>query len=175
MNQGRLWYADFNLVAGYWERGDYHYTAPVLLHYALEEALNLALEEGLAKRWTRARRIYAAAANVLGDLGFKLYADQGVRLPTVLAVIPPPEWDENTIRQGLAAEGVVVAGGIGPTAGRILRLGLMGEGARVVHYQAFFRALETVLGESGLVAAFESSLAPEVEATIFAEPVASGV
>lgn len=175
LNQGRLWYADFNLVAGYWERGDYHYTAPVLLHYALEEALNLALEEGLAKRWTRARRIYAAAANVLGDLGFKLYADQGVRLPTVLAVIPPPEWDENTIRQGLAAEGVVVAGGIGPTAGRILRLGLMGEGARVVHYQAFFRALETVLGESGLVAAFESSLAPEVEATIFAEPVASGV
>lgn len=173
LSQGQLWYTDFDLVAGYWEHGHYHYTAPVLLHYALEEALHLALEEGLAQRWTRARRIYAAAATVLTDLGFKLFASQGVRLPTVLAVIPPEGSDEKTLRQSLAAEGVMVAGGIGPTAGKILRLGLMGEGARVVHYQAFFRSLEVVLNKTGLVAAFESALSPNIETAVFAEPVAS--
>jgi alanine-glyoxylate transaminase / serine-glyoxylate transaminase / serine-pyruvate transaminase len=46
----RGWYLDLARVAEHWERGGYHHTTPVLLHYALLEALDLALEEGIEAR-----------------------------------------------------------------------------------------------------------------------------
>ena len=158
LHEGRVWHTDFARVAAYWEQHAYHHTAPVLLHYALEEALSVVFEEGLEARWRRAARLYQAAAMVLQDLGFRLFAREEARLETVLVVTVPEPLEEGRLRRALRAEGVIVAGGIGPTAGRVLRLGLMGEGAREAHYRAFFRALERVLARSGLEEAFAEAL-----------------
>lgn len=158
LGQVRGWYSDLSRVAVYWEQEGYFCTSPVLLHYALEEALKLAFEEGLENRQKRAETLYAAVLSLLEELGFSAYAAQGARLPTVLVVRPPQGLHEAEIRKGLYARGVSVAGGIGPTAGKVLRLGLMGESARIEHYRVFFKALGEVLGKSGLERAFEERL-----------------
>ena len=158
LGQVRGWYSDLSRVAVYWEQEGYFCTSPVLLHFALEEALKLALEEGLENRHRRAVHMYNAVLNTLQTLGFSPYAAEGARLPTVLVVRPPQGINEADIRKGLYAKGVSVAGGIGPTAGQVLRLGLMGESARVEHYRTFFRALGEVMGKSGLERAFEEQM-----------------
>ncbi|RDI96237.1 aminotransferase class V-fold PLP-dependent enzyme [Meiothermus sp. QL-1] len=158
LGQVRGWYSDLSRVAVYWEQEGYFCTSPVLLHYALEEALRLALEEGLEQRQQRAARMHRVVLSLLQELGFSAYAAPEARLPTVLVVRPPQGWSEAEIRKGLYTRGVSVAGGIGPTAGQVLRLGLMGEGARPEPYRAFFRALGEVLGVGGLERAFEERL-----------------
>lgn len=154
LGQVRGWYSDLSRVAVYWEQEGYFCTSPVLLHYALEEALRLALEEGLENRRRRAEVMYRTVLSLLEEIGFSAFAAEGARLSTVLVVRPPLGLQEAEIRQQLYARGVSIAGGIGPTAGKVLRLGLMGESARVEHYQVFFKALGEVLAKTGLERAF---------------------
>ena len=157
------WYADALGMRGYWEGGDgggrtYHHTVPVQLHWALGEALAAALEEGMEVRLERARRIGAAALDALQLAGFTPFVPSRQRLPTVLAVQPPGGIDEAAVRGTLRTEhGITVAGGLGPTAGRVWRLGLMGENARQAHYARFFEALGAVLGDGRLLEAFLSA------------------
>jgi alanine-glyoxylate transaminase / serine-glyoxylate transaminase / serine-pyruvate transaminase len=154
LGQVRGWYSDLSRVAVYWEQEGYFCTPPVLLHYALEEALKLALEEGLENRQRRAEKMHDAVLAVLQTAGFVAYAAPGYRLPTVLVVKPPAGTLESDIRKALYAHGVCVAGGIGPTAGKVLRLGLMGESARPQHYRVFFRALGEIIHRPDLEKAF---------------------
>ncbi|KHG65555.1 aminotransferase class V [Thermus sp. 2.9] len=140
----RGWYLDLTRVAEHWERGGYHHTTPVLLHYALLEALDLALEEGVEAREKRAREVYAWLLEELKARGFGPYPKESP-LPTVLVVRPPEGVEADRLVKALYAQGVAVAGGIGPTRGEVLRLGLMGEGARKELYQAFLEALDRVL------------------------------
>lgn len=158
IQQPQAWYADFNRIAVHWEKEGYHHTTPVLLHYALEEALRLAIEETPAGRLRRVNHVHQAVLSLLQELGFSGYAPPEARLPSVLAVRPPQGWNEADLRKGLYAHGVAVAGGIGPTTGQVLRLGLMGESAREEHYRVFFAALGRVMGKSGLEEAFVERL-----------------
>ncbi|TBH20765.1 aminotransferase class V-fold PLP-dependent enzyme [Thermus thermamylovorans] len=140
----RGWYPDLERVAEHWERGGYHHTTPVLLHYALLEALDLALEEGVEARERRAREVYAWLLEELLVRGFRPYP-KASPLPTVLVVRPPEGVEADRLVKALYAEGVAVAGGIGPTRGQVLRLGLMGEGARKEAYGFFLKALDRAL------------------------------
>ncbi len=161
------WYADALGMRGYWradgEGRSYHHTVPVNLHWALGEALAATLEEGVQARAARAAAIGSAALAALRGVGFEPYVPAAWRLPTVLAVVPPAHLDEGALRAVLRARhGISVAGGLGPTAGRIWRLGLMGENAHVHHYARFFEALGRELGTSGLRSAFEEALQPAI-------------
>lgn len=140
----RGWYLDLARVAEHWERGGYHHTTPVLLHYALLEALNLVLEEGVEARQKRAKEVYDWLLGELWERGFRPYP-KASPLPTVLVVRPPQGVEADRLVKGLYAQGVAVAGGIGPTRGQVLRLGLMGEGARREPYGEFLKALDRVL------------------------------
>ena len=158
IQQPQAWYADFNRIAVHWEQEGYHHTTPVLLHYALEEALRLTLEETPTGRLRRVNQVHQAVLSLLEELGFTGFAPPEARLPSVLAVRPPTGWHEADLRKGLYARGVAVAGGIGPTSGQVLRLGLMGESAREEHNRVFFDALGTVMGKTGLEQAFVERL-----------------
>ena len=161
------WYADALGMRRYWEPGEggrqYHHTVPVQLHWALGEALAAALEEGLETRAQRARRIEHAALSTLETIGFEAFVPGAYRLPTVLTVVPPQGLDEAAVRAALRREhAITVAGGLGPTAGRVWRLGLMGENARHSHYRRFFEALGVVLGVEELAERFQAADAPAV-------------
>lgn len=155
-----LWYCDFGGLRAYWDERTYHHTVPVNLHYALHAALRAALEEGLEARAQRVRRLGAAVFTALAPLGFSHYVrEPTARLPTVLALRLPEGLQDARLRQELRNRwNISVTGGLGPTAGLIWRLGLMGESAQPAPYRALMRALEDMLGAKGLVERFEQAL-----------------
>jgi alanine-glyoxylate transaminase/serine-glyoxylate transaminase/serine-pyruvate transaminase len=151
----RSWYWDLSLVLGYWDAGDgarvYHHTAPINMVYALCEALELVAEEGLESRWARHARAHEALRSALGTLGFERLAPDGEQLHPLLAVRVPDGIDEAAVRRALLLEhGIEVAGGLGPFAGAIWRIGVMGVGAE---HEPQRRLVEAVCAELGRDAA----------------------
>ena len=146
----RSWYFDFSLVLAYWNGGDgaraYHHTAPVNMVYALREALEIVEEEGLEARWERHARAHEAMRAALGLLGCERLAPDGEALMPLLAVRPPAGIDEAAARSALRSDHEIeISGGLGPLAGRLWRIGVMGEGARLAPQRRLVEALCAVL------------------------------
>jgi alanine-glyoxylate transaminase/serine-glyoxylate transaminase/serine-pyruvate transaminase len=143
-----VFYLDLNLLDRYW--GDspaYHHTAPTSTMYALREALRMVQEEGLDARIVRhqenASRLWAG----LEDLGLPLYVkDQAHRIPSLTTCRVPEGIDEAQIRASLRDEfNIEIAGGFGPLAGKIWRIGLMGESSRHEYVTLLIAALRELL------------------------------
>jgi alanine-glyoxylate transaminase/serine-glyoxylate transaminase/serine-pyruvate transaminase len=161
------WYLDLGLVADYWAEGKrvYHHTAPVSMIYALREALRLVLEEGLPARFARHARHAAALLAGAAALGCEPQAAEGHRLPTLHCLRVPPGVDEAAARRSLLAEhGIEIGGGLGPLAGKVWRIGLMGESARQEHVLAVLAALEQALARQGAAVRPGAALAAAMEA-----------
>ncbi|MGQ0624086.1 MAG: pyridoxal-phosphate-dependent aminotransferase family protein [Sporichthyaceae bacterium] len=151
---GRSWYFDLALVLGYWNPAQagaparaYHHTAPINLIYALRESLHLLLREGgLETTWERHRRAHHALKGALEVLGCTRLAPEGQALHPLLAVTPPAEIDEALIRTKLLLEhGIEISGGLGPLAGRLWRIGVMGAGAHFEPQARLVGALSALL------------------------------
>ena len=146
------WYLDLSMIEKYWTDGEraYHHTAPISMNYALHEALCLVHEEGLEARWERHRRNSAALVAGLEALGFSLFAQQGHRLPMLNAVWIPEGVDDAGFRKALLEDyDIEIGGGLGEVAGKIWRIGLMGETSSRENIMTFLGALEALLKESG--------------------------
>ena len=154
-----LWYADLGGLRDYWVNRSYHHTVPVNLHFAFHAALRAALDEGLGARQARVKQVGQAVVDTLAPLGFTPYVKRPEdRLPTVLALRLPEGFGDAGVRAALRRREISVTGGLGPTAGVIWRLGLMGESARPAPYLRLMAALEDLLGEKHLAARFEEHL-----------------
>jgi alanine-glyoxylate transaminase/serine-glyoxylate transaminase/serine-pyruvate transaminase len=152
---GRSWYFDLSLVLAYWNPDTaggtsraYHHTAPINLIYALREALRIAVgDEWLPSAWERHRRAHHALKDALSVLGCERLAPDGEQLHPLLAVSPPEGVDEAQVRTALLLEhGIEISGGLGPLAGRLWRIGVMGAGARREPQEALVGALCELLG-----------------------------
>jgi aspartate aminotransferase-like enzyme len=109
-------------------RGETPFTPALPLIYALDEALQELLEEGLARRVERHDRMSAMLYDGLASLDLKPVAERTVRSKTVVASYYPPGVDDAKFRKTLAHDrGVVIAGGFGPFAGKVFRVGCMGQ------------------------------------------------
>jgi alanine-glyoxylate transaminase/serine-glyoxylate transaminase/serine-pyruvate transaminase len=148
----RSWYLDLGMIADYWADGKraYHHTAPITMVYAVREALRIVLEEGLEARFARHRRHSAALMAGLAALGCEPQAQEGHRLPSLNCVKTPPGVEEAPIRKALLLEhGIEIGGGLGPLAGKVWRVGLMGESASQASVLAVLGALEIQLAKAG--------------------------
>jgi alanine-glyoxylate transaminase/serine-glyoxylate transaminase/serine-pyruvate transaminase len=148
----RSWYLDLGMIADYWADGKraYHHTAPISMVYALREALRIVLEEGLEARFARHRRHSAAFMAGAATLGCQPQAQEGHRLPSLNCIQTPPGVEEAPIRKAVLLEnGIEIGGGLGPLAGKVWRIGLMGESARQENVLAVLAALEQQLRKSG--------------------------
>ena len=146
------WYLDLSMIADYWAEGKraYHHTAPISMVYALREALRLAVEEGLEPRFARHSRNSAALMAGLASLGCAPQAQAGHRLPTLNCLRVPAGVDEAVVRKTLLAEyGIEIGGGLGPLAGLVWRIGLMGESSRHEHVVTLLSALEQIFRQQG--------------------------
>ena len=142
------WYLDFGLLANYWGSDRvYHHTAPISMVYALAAALDDLFEEGLAARHRRHHEAATALQAGLAALGLELLVAAPHRLPMLTSVRVPDGVDEAKLRATLRRDhGIEIGGGLGPLKGRIWRIGLMGEGARLASVQAVLGALAAALG-----------------------------
>jgi alanine-glyoxylate transaminase/serine-glyoxylate transaminase/serine-pyruvate transaminase len=147
----RSFYFDLALLEDYWLRRKYHHTISAPLIYALREALAVVEEEGLDARWDRHRRNHLALVAGLEALGLDLLPAPGERLWTLNAIRVPDGVDEADVRRRLLdSHGIEIGAGLGPLAGRIWRVGLMGAGSTIENVERFLTALEAVLAEAGL-------------------------
>lgn len=104
----------------------YFATPAVNLVWALKESVRIIMEEGLEARYTRHARFAKGIRAGLEALGFGILAEPGVQASTLSGVLYPAGLDDAEFRRILAEEGVQVAGGLGAYAGRMFRLGHMG-------------------------------------------------
>lgn len=142
------WFLDLNLVKNYWtgSKRAYHHTAPVSSVFAIHQALSIVLEEGLENRWNRHRDVHLYLKMKLENLGFKYLVEERHRLPNLNAVFLPKGVDEASLRKRLLKEyNIEVGGGLGAFAGKIWRIGIMGESATKNHVNMLIGALDREL------------------------------
>ncbi|HTO69577.1 MAG TPA: alanine--glyoxylate aminotransferase family protein [Myxococcota bacterium] len=140
------WYLDFTLIGRYLGATRvYHHTAPISMIYALYAALERVLDEGLDARFARHREASRLLVAGLEARGFRMLVEPGRRLPMLNSVLPPVP-DEAALRKRLLERhGIEVGGGLGKLAGRIWRIGLMGENARPEVVARLLAALDELL------------------------------
>ncbi|WP_219006925.1 pyridoxal-phosphate-dependent aminotransferase family protein [Aquimarina litoralis] len=139
------WFLDLSMVKNYWggAKRAYHHTAPVSSVYALREALRIVLAEGLENRWKRHQEVHQVLKTKLENLGFSYLVDEAYRLPNLNAVFLPDGNDEALIRKKLLNDyNIEVGGGLGAFAGKIWRIGIMGESCTLNHVNMLISALE---------------------------------
>ena len=165
----RSFYLDIGLLEDFWVRRKYHHTISAPLVYALHEALATVLEEGLEPRWLRHQRHHAALAAGLDAMGLRLLPPEGERLWTLNAVQVPEGVDEGAVRRRLLEEfGIEIGAGLGPLAGKIWRVGLMGAGSTLGNILLLLSAFERVLRAGGYRSGSESAALAAAERVVAA-------
>jgi alanine-glyoxylate transaminase/serine-glyoxylate transaminase/serine-pyruvate transaminase len=133
-NSNTSWYFDLKMLVNYW--GDsrvYHHTAPVNMLFALNEGLNICLEEGLEERFLRHQNNSYHFGTKLEEAGLKSFVDEQKfkSLPMLKSVVIPEGVDDSKIRTCLLSDhGIEIGGGLGATKGKIWRIGIMGFNSR---------------------------------------------
>ena len=162
------WFMDLGLVMSYWQGANarvYHHTAPINPLYSLHEALVMLQEEGLENSWARHRRAHLGLRAGLEAMGVSLLVAEPHRLPQLNTVMVPQGVDEAKVRGRLLAEyDIEVGAGLGTLAGKVWRVGLLGQSASPIHVTLFLAALERCLAGTpgiktgGAVAAAQAKL-----------------
>jgi alanine-glyoxylate transaminase / serine-glyoxylate transaminase / serine-pyruvate transaminase len=147
----RSWYLDLKLIHDYSTVSHrYHHTAPISMFYALREALLVIAEEGIANRWERHRRSHKSFVKQIEALGLRMHVPEAYRIPTLNTVRVPDSVDDAKVRKHLLDEaGIEIAGGFGPLAGKVFRIGVMGPLASEENVQFFLKEFGRALSAQG--------------------------
>jgi len=147
-------YLDLGWLGEYWacwpDKGRvYHHTGPVNAMYALREGLAAVSTEGLENCWRRHKLCADQLHSGLAQLGLELFVqDPNYRLPTVTTIKVPEGVNWQAVAGHCMKNHLVeISGGLGPSAGKVWRIGVMGNNANIRTVQkvldAFREALET--------------------------------
>ncbi|MBU5428102.1 alanine--glyoxylate aminotransferase family protein [Tissierella pigra] len=104
----------------------YFATPAVNMIWALKESVRIIKEEGIENRYERHSKNAKAMQAALEVMGFTLLADKDHRAVTLSNVLYMEGVNDLEFRKILGEEGVVVAGGLAAYAGKMFRLGHMG-------------------------------------------------
>jgi alanine-glyoxylate transaminase/serine-glyoxylate transaminase/serine-pyruvate transaminase len=141
-------YFDLQLLRDYWLNRKYHHTMSSALVCALYEALTMIEEEGLEARWARHEANHRAFVKGLSAIGLSLLPPEGERLWTLNTVRVPDGVDEAALRKRLLEEfSIEIGAGLGPLAGKIWRVGLMGTSSSARLVVLLLGVLQTVLAK----------------------------
>jgi alanine-glyoxylate transaminase / serine-glyoxylate transaminase / serine-pyruvate transaminase len=144
------WFLDVNLVMQYWsgEKRAYHHTAPANAYYGMYEALNILLDEGLENSWKRHFENHLKLKKGLESIGLEFLVDEKYRIPHLNAIKIPEGVDDLSVRKKLLNEfNLEIGSGLGPLAGKIWRIGLMGYSSNFKNITYCISALQQVLNK----------------------------
>jgi alanine-glyoxylate transaminase/serine-glyoxylate transaminase/serine-pyruvate transaminase len=146
----RSWYFDIKLISDYlYVSKRYHHTASATLFYGLHEALTLIEEEGVAHRWERHRQAHRDFVKGVEAIGLKMLVPEELRIWNLNTPLVPEGVDDAKVRLTLVREhGIDIAGGFGPLAGKIFRIGIMGPLATPDHVQDFLAKFGDAMGSA---------------------------
>lgn len=143
------WYLDVSMLRDYYMGNAaggraYHHTAPINMTYALREALQIVLEEGLENRIARHKQMHQRLRQGLESLGLKYVPEHS--LHNLNCVHKPEHADDAAIRSSLLNDyGIEIGAGLGPMAGRAWRIGLMGHSCSRRNVDLVLAALKELL------------------------------
>jgi alanine-glyoxylate transaminase/serine-glyoxylate transaminase/serine-pyruvate transaminase len=145
------WYFDLKLINDYASVSHrYHHTAPISMFYALREALIVIAEEGMTNRWQRHRSCNEMFVRGVETMGLSMHVPEAYRIWTINTVRVPAGVDDTKVRKHLLDEhGIEIAGGFGPLAGKIFRIGIMGPLATEKDVNFFLSAFRESLTVGG--------------------------
>jgi len=147
------WFLDMNLVMGYWDgKGGrtYHHTAPVNSMYGLHESLVILKEIGLENSWAKHAFHHEALAAGIEAMGLGFVVDKEYRLPQLNSVTIPEGVEEAKVRAALLNDyNLEIGAGLGALAGKVWRIGLMGESCCKTNVLLCLGALDAVLTDMG--------------------------
>jgi len=142
------WYLDMKEIIKYWDGSQraYHHTAPINMMYALYQSLLDVMEEGIEEVLIRHQKTHEFLVASLKDLGLEMLVSKDSRLPSLNAIKIPKNIDDLLIRSSLLNDyDIEIGGGLGPLAGKVWRVGLMGYSAKEKNVNKLFKALKDLL------------------------------
>uniref|UniRef100_A0A674J1E2 Alanine--glyoxylate aminotransferase n=1 Tax=Terrapene triunguis TaxID=2587831 RepID=A0A674J1E2_9SAUR len=129
------------------ERARYHHTAPINSFFSLREGLAILVELGLENSWKHHKEnsLYLCAG--LQKLGLQLFVkEQEVRLPTITTFVLPEGYDWKEVTAFIMNKHAIeISGGLGPSEGKVLRIGLMGYNSTKFNVDRVLHALKDAL------------------------------
>ncbi|XP_063771847.1 alanine--glyoxylate aminotransferase [Pseudophryne corroboree] len=144
-------YVDLTWLSNYWgcdgKPRVYHHTGPVTSFFCLREGLAILAEQGLERSWDIHRENALRLHKGLEALGLKLFVkDPALRLPTVTTVSVPNGYDwKDIITYIMKNHSIEITGGLGPSSGKVLRIGLMGYNSTKTNVDRVLDALRDAL------------------------------
>ncbi|CAG5089737.1 Similar to AGXT: Serine--pyruvate aminotransferase [Cotesia congregata] len=147
-----VFYWDMEELGNYWNCFSepvrrYHHTISATLVYGLREGLAQLAEEGLEASWYRHKLAAKKLQEGLKARKLEFFVKEPEnRLNTITAIVVPPGVDPQLVtRRMMKKWNIEIAGGLGPTSGKIFRIGLMGINANLLIVDKLLQALDEVL------------------------------
>jgi 2-aminoethylphosphonate-pyruvate transaminase len=122
----RSWYLHLTHYVDDQGRGVVPFTPAVQLYYAFDEALNELLEEGVAKRIQRYKRMATVIRERMAKIGVKPVLSPDRQSNSITAYYLPEGLSYQTLHDRLRARGYVIYAGQGNLENRIFRIANMG-------------------------------------------------
>jgi aspartate aminotransferase-like enzyme len=123
----RSYYLSLPMYAKYIQDGYTPFTPAVSLLYALNEACDMIIEEGLHARYERHRICAEAVYGAMEAMGIGLKAERESRSHTVVAIESPGAIDEGKVRELIRTKyGIDLGGSLDKWKGKMFRVGIMG-------------------------------------------------
>ena len=144
------WYLDLTMIIKYWEGASrvYHHTAPINMLYGLYQALRCVIEEGLDHVFQRHRHAHEQLVAGLAEMGIDMLVDAAIPLADAQCGPDPGGRRGSGGAQDAAGQSTTSRSArLGPLAGRIWRIGLMGHTARPENVARVLDALRAALQE----------------------------
>ncbi len=144
------WYLDLKLLLDYYESAHrYHHTAPISMFYALHESLQIVAEEGIENRWARHKQNHQLFVDGLKAMGVAMLVAEPHRLWTLNTPLVPEGVNDAQVRTQLMKDhGIEIAGGFGPLAGKVFRIGTMGYGSSPENVDLLLSALKGAMNNA---------------------------
>ena len=118
---------------------------PTSVIMALRKAVSMALEEGLEARYRRHAEAAKAVRDGMEGLGLEVFTDRAFYSNTVSVARVDQGWEGDFRKRLVTDYGIMIAGGLGPLKGKIIRVGTMGSSARREKVAITLAAFEKVL------------------------------
>lgn len=121
-------YFDLKKALEFSGKGQTPWTPPISIVYALDAALAAYERLGANAVWARHTLYERAIRAAFEALGFRIFSQPGARSRTVVAAEPPDGISADALVEALRRDrSVIISGGQAELAGKIVRMGTMGE------------------------------------------------
>lgn len=138
-------YGNLYIWKDYYENKWFPYTPPISDIMGLRTAIDNILEEGIDNMIARHKKVGEAARNTVLSAGLQLYTKEGYSNTVTVIKVPKGLKDDNIRKYMLEKYGVFIAGSFGYLAGKVFRIGNMGENAKAHRVAYTLFALQKTL------------------------------